>query len=674
MGTLGTLAVSIIGDQRDFDKSMDNMKKKTQGVGQNLQNMGKNIGRTGKTMTKWVTGPIAGAAGGLLAMGVKMGNTADEILDLESATGMSAEAIQEWRAVADRAGVSTDAVAKASEMLTKSMSRGAEGSADMRIAMDELGLSMDEVREMSPDERMETLITSLQGVEDAGERAELGNRLLRNGYQELAPILDMTEDEMQGVIDGAHESGRVMGRDALENADNFRQGLDELKGEFMGLFNTVMADIMPMLTDDLIPAIKENVIPLIRDFGEMVGRLIEWFANLDPRWQKMILGAIGLAAALGPILMVLGPIISAVGSLITFLPMLGKAFALLTGPIGLIIAAIAAAVAIGWYLYNNWEEVSEYAIELWESIKEFFIELWDSLKEWFFELLEGIAEFFRETWDSLKEWFFELLEGIAEFFRDTWESIKEFFIELWDSLKEWFFELLEGIAEFFRDTWESIKEFFEEWWNAYWEFWKGIWTGLRDWFSELWGNIRDNTIDFVQSMREGIEDAFRAVIDWARERWNAFKEFMGDVWEGISGLVKGGVNGVLASVESMINGAISMINSFIRTINRRIRGLNRVPGVNIPTIGTLSKVSLPRLARGGLIGEEGWAMVGERGPEAVRLPEGAQVYPNSQTERMGKSVTIENINFYSPEPISPSKAAKLQEKTLRRLGLEWGLS
>ncbi len=399
-------------------------------------------------MTKFVTGPIAAVAGGIFAMGVKMGNTADEILDLASATGMSTEAIQEYRAVADRAGVSQDAVAKASEMLTKSMSRGAEGSADMRDAMEKLGLSLDQVREMSPDERMETLIGALQGVEDAGERAELGNKLLRNGYKELAPILDMTQDEMGNVIDQAHETGRVMGGEALENADQFRKGLDELKGEFTGLFNNVMGDIMPMLKDELIPAIKDNVIPLLRGFGEHIGNLIKWFANLDPKWQGVILGAVGLAAALGPVLMILGPIITAIGTLAPLFGVLKVVILALSGPIGLIVLAIAGLVAAGWLLYDNWEEITEWLKATWEKTKDFFIDLWDKIKEIFWAAMEWA-----------KQMFWDYHPAVLVF--KHWDEIKGYFVKLWDSVKSTFWDALDALESKFTDTWDGMKTVFK---------------------------------------------------------------------------------------------------------------------------------------------------------------------------------------------------------------------
>jgi len=44
-----------------------------------------------------------------------------------------------------------------------------------------------------------------------------------------------------------------------------------------------------------------------------------------------------------------------------------------------------------------------------------------------------------------------------------------------------------------------------------------------------------------------------------------------------------------------------MINGFISGINRAIETINHIPGVDLPSIGSLSPVQVPRLATGAVI-------------------------------------------------------------------------
>jgi hypothetical protein len=71
--------------------------------------------------------------------------------------------------------------------------------------------------------------------------------------------------------------------------------------------------------------------------------------------------------------------------------------------------------------------------------------------------------------------------------------------------------------------------------------------------------------------------------------------------------VKSGLNRVLSSIESSINKGISLINSAIKLANK-------LPGINV---GTLSKINLPRLARGGVLEKGQVGLLEGTGAEAV---------------------------------------------------------
>ncbi len=96
--------------------------------------------------------------------------------------------------------------------------------------------------------------------------------------------------------------------------------------------------------------------------------------------------------------------------------------------------------------------------------------------------------------------------------------------------------------------------------------------------------------------------------------WNGitrmFGEFAGRFGNFIGDIFKGAVNGVLQFIENIINGPIDIINGFIGGINDAFGGI----GVHLDTI---ERVSLPRLAEGGVVNAMTIAMIGEDGDEAV---------------------------------------------------------
>jgi len=71
--------------------------------------------------------------------------------------------------------------------------------------------------------------------------------------------------------------------------------------------------------------------------------------------------------------------------------------------------------------------------------------------------------------------------------------------------------------------------------------------------------------------------------------------------------VKKGMNGALSKVESAINKGIGLINSAIRLANK-------LPGIDVGTVG---KISLPRLAKGGVLEKGQIGLLEGSGAEAV---------------------------------------------------------
>lgn len=96
--------------------------------------------------------------------------------------------------------------------------------------------------------------------------------------------------------------------------------------------------------------------------------------------------------------------------------------------------------------------------------------------------------------------------------------------------------------------------------------------------------------------------------------WNGitslFGEFAGKFGDFIGGIFKGAINGVISFIENFLNGPIDLINGFIGIINGAFGFL----GVNL---GTISRISLPRLAEGGFAYGATTAIIGEAGSEMV---------------------------------------------------------
>jgi hypothetical protein len=97
--------------------------------------------------------------------------------------------------------------------------------------------------------------------------------------------------------------------------------------------------------------------------------ITDWISK-HPELTKIIVIAAGV---LGALLIPLGAFIMFAPGILAAGTMMGAAFIIATGPVGIIIAAIAALIAIGILLAKNWDKIREFFVGSIDAIKNAMI-------------------------------------------------------------------------------------------------------------------------------------------------------------------------------------------------------------------------------------------------------------------------------------------------------------
>lgn len=196
-------------------------------------------------------------------------------------------------------------------------------------------------------------------------------------------------------------------------------------------------------------------------------------------------------------------------------------------------------------------------------------------------IIDGLFNAISEGIAKIKEIFDKMLETI----KGVFEKIDSWFSEKFSAAREAVKEVFSGIGGWFSDRWDDIKNVFSSVGSWFGEQFSGAWTKIKEAFSDvekffgdMWESIKGTFTDLGEKIGDAIGGAFKTVI-----------------------------NGVLSTIEDVINGGIKMINGAIKFINN-------VSGADIGKIDTLE---LPRLATGGLATAPTLAMVGDNRNAAV---------------------------------------------------------
>lgn len=276
------------------------------------------------------------------------------------------------------------------------------------------------------------------------------------------------------------------------------------------------------------------------------------------------------------------------------------ALAVLTSPITLVIAAIAALIAIGVLLYQNWDTVVEFAKTAWQGLCDFIS-----------GICQAIGEFFSGLWTKLQEIFEPIGQWFGEKFQQGWDAI----VNIFTPIGSWFGQRWADVTSALANIGAWFTDMFQKAWTGL----TNIFSKLGSWFGERWNDVTSALSsvsnwfgEMFTNAYNAVKDAFSSIGDFFSGVWDTVKSIFVNagqmVGEAVGGAFKSAVNAVLGTIENVVNGFIGMINGVLDVVRN-------LPGLG--WIGSVSTVSLPRLARGGIVDSPTIAMIGEAGKEAV---------------------------------------------------------
>ena len=346
--------------------------------------------------TKKISAAAAGLATAMLGNAVNSAKAVDDLVTLSAQYGVSTEQIQKFNYAQDLVDVSTNDMLGSMAKLTRQMGSGSKTFEKLGISITDTNGEMRDSTEVW----FETL-EALSQVTNETERDVLAQELFGKSAASLTGIIDDGGEALKAYGEEAEEMGLILGQDGVEAAGKFNDGLDKMKARGQ----QALLKLGATLTDKLMPAFDRLV--------EVVTEVVTWFANMDGGTQTVILGVLAAIAAISPLATLITSLTTVIGGL-------SAAMTFLTGPIGLVIAAVTAAIAIGVALYKNWDTIKEKASSLWESVKETF----ENMKKGITDKFTAIKDTITEKIDAAKDAVKNAIDKIKSFFNFKWELPK----------------------------------------------------------------------------------------------------------------------------------------------------------------------------------------------------------------------------------------------------------
>ena len=403
----------------------------------------------------------------------------------------------------------------------------------------------------------------------------------------------------------------------------------------------------------------------------------------------------------------------------------GKAFALIGGPIGILLLLLPLII-------ENWdkivaffkglpEKIGEIFSKVWGAITEALPKAWDKIKEW----VGNVIGWLKENWPLIlavltgpfgllvlavvKNWdkIIEFIQGIGaklaevgakiwDWVVDTFKAAVELYITAWSKIFEFIgglgaklLEIGAKIWDWIVDTFKTAVELYITAWSKIFDFIKGLGTKLAEIGAKIW----DWIVDFLKTRIENLKTNFGLMIDFVKGLpakalaagsaiWGWVSTKLTEVIDKAKGLFNGLVDwikGLPARVTQAASGLFNGIREAFRgALNWVIDKWNSLsftlPSISAfgKTIGgaTLRVPQIPRFAMGGIVQPSAMGtlgVIGEAGrPERIEPldPDGLSKRDKAMINMLagpGKGVTV---NVYPSAGMDERELAAIVSRQL----------
>jgi len=601
---LGQATLELIVDDQQLKDGLDKAKVT---IDKSLKDLGDQMTKTGKTLSKTLTLPIMAA----FTLSVK--GAAEQ----EEAMALLSNAI---RTTGNEGKVSADSLAKFASELQNTTRFGDEATLGAFALLESLtGLDEEGLKALMP------------RIQDFATVAEM----------DLTSAVRLVANVASGATDSLGRFGRAVEDGALPT-ERLSQLVGALDSKFAGAAATMgQTGLGPLVmlknaVGDLGETFGAVLLPHISKLADFLTSVAKRLQEMDPGMREFIVTVALAAAAIGPLLLIGGKLVSAIAALIPVIKAVGIAFNFLTAsPMGLIIAGVAA-LAMGVYLLiKNWDAVVAFFKDLWEKVVGFFKNAWEWIKEiiaklwqWIKDHMEwilmainplaGVVALIIKNWDAISAFFKKLWADVLGFFKSNIDAIIGFVKQLYEGVKLWLVDKFMGIINSVKEALNKVTGFFKDLFNTVVgrSIIPDLVDGVIDEFERMQASVQSITGAIMNSVVDVISDAMftlgESIVEGA-SAWDDFKE----------------------SAKSAIVAVLKMIGKEL--LIYAIKSAIPIPGVFNPLAAALAGAgavaafaaagAINAFAKGGIITEPvvGYGarsgesyLLGEAGPEEVR--------------------------------------------------------
>ena len=569
---------------------------------------------------------------------------------------------------------------QAGTALKNAISNMAAPTKNMKAAMDDLGISI--VNKGGSMKSWGDVIKNLQGsfkglTQD--QQAAYAKQLFgKESMAGMLAIINTSTSDYNALADSIKNSGGAANDAAQTQLNNLNGQLTLLKSALEGAAITI--------GDKLLPYIKNAV--------GWVQKATDWFNGLSDAQVSMIMKFAGIAAAIGPALLIFGKLVSTVGKVYSTFGKVtaaiykaGGVIGLITSPAGIAIAVLAGVAAAAFLIIKNWDKIKPVVMR----VKDAFSSVMPQIKGVISNAINALSPVIKtvvgtittivpiisRTFATVAQNLSPVVKTIANAIKAAIPVVGKLFAAAFifvggtitkvmpyiNRIAKVIGSVLVFAVKAVSPVLSKMASTFSTVFTSVFNIVSKIVNKLKPVFNvigvvikaamavvktefvaafRIVANVVESAARSIKRVISGITKVFNGILDFIsgvftgnwKKAWEGVKNIFGGAFQALAGLCKVPINTVIG----IINSAIEGINSISVDIP------DGIPLVGGKHIG-FSIPKIPALAKGTPNWLGGLAQINEKGGEIVDLPKGSRVYPHDESVSIAKNTSNAKLSM-----------------------------
>jgi len=289
---------------QNLDRGLQRTSRAATSLGGRLQALGGRLQRLSRQFLSLRSAAVAAAgATGLFFVANRAIQAADEIGKTARAVGLSAEALQEWRFAAGRAGVATSMLDRGMVRFSRTIGQAARGQETQLRLFRELGVRIFDAsgRLRDQDAILRDTTVALSGLDSEARANAFAMELFGDRTGRMARFLAQGAEEIERLRRRARELGVVISNEIIERAEQAADELGDMQQAMSVTATSAALELMPAMRLLANTMTDPQFLASLRALTTSIAQLIVFFVRYSDVIIPVVAGllAAGTAARLG---------------------------------------------------------------------------------------------------------------------------------------------------------------------------------------------------------------------------------------------------------------------------------------------------------------------------------------------------------------------------------------